>query len=87
MPSVRLLVDFPPVGTSDTGLRPPLWAPFQIYSQVSFPSHDAPAPTRGAPDRGHGGHLIVRLSDDLLFTTGPKPSVRYGRITETKDKL
>ena len=30
MLSVRLPVGFPPVGTSDTGLRPPLWAPLRL---------------------------------------------------------
>ena len=87
MPPVRLLVGSPPVGTSDTGLRPPLWAPSQLCSLVSSPWHDAQAPTLGATGRGHGGHLVVRLSDNLLFTKGPKHSVRYGRITESKDKL
>ena len=46
MPPVRLLVGSPPVGTSDTGLRPPLWAPSQLCSQVSSPSHDAQARQR-----------------------------------------
>ena len=43
MPSVRLLVGSPPVGTSDTGLRPPLWAPSQLCGQVSSPLHDVPS--------------------------------------------
>ena len=80
MPSVRLPVGFPPVGTSDTGLRPPLWAPFQIYSQVSSPSHDVPSthigrngpwtwrpprrPVKRRPSAHHGAEALCPVRKD-----------------------
>ena len=39
MPSVPALVGSPPVGTSGTGLRPPLWAPLQLTATGSHPPH------------------------------------------------
>ena len=52
MTSVRSLVGFPPVGTSGTGLRPPLWAPCQVswlnmLLEAPPGSHDVPGTQSG----------------------------------------
>ena len=51
MPSVRLLVGSPPFGTSDTGIRPPLWALLQLTVVRSPP----PLWTSQAPKLGTMG--------------------------------